>query len=137
MSLYFFYFFFFQAEDGIRDYKVTGVQTCALPISVGPNGLWSSKPPSSQVMKMAEWLVQARLCVMRPTQVRTKVSPSLYSVACAGAVGEVGNGQAVAPPCMSLQMFGLIQTNCGTLPADRPARNCVSGTTLSARAGFW
>src|SRR5256885_8700923 len=27
-------FFFFQAEDGIRDYKVTGVQTCALPICV-------------------------------------------------------------------------------------------------------
>src|SRR2546426_9783785 len=27
--------FFFQAEDGIRDYKVTGVQTCALPISAG------------------------------------------------------------------------------------------------------
>src|SRR5256885_11727406 len=27
------YLFFFQAEDGIRDYKVTGVQTCALPIS--------------------------------------------------------------------------------------------------------
>src|SRR5256885_15435945 len=30
--------FFFQAEDGIRDYKVTGVQTCALPISLR----WSS-----------------------------------------------------------------------------------------------
>src|SRR2546426_9232502 len=28
----FIFFFFFQAEDGIRDYKVTGVQTCALPI---------------------------------------------------------------------------------------------------------
>src|SRR5205809_7668749 len=27
-----FYFFFFQAEDGIRDVAVTGVQTCALPI---------------------------------------------------------------------------------------------------------
>src|SRR5256885_7619098 len=27
--------FFFQAEDGIRDYKVTGVQTCALPILKG------------------------------------------------------------------------------------------------------
>src|SRR5437773_9293228 len=26
------YFFFFQAEDGIRDRDVTGVQTCALPI---------------------------------------------------------------------------------------------------------
>src|SRR5438874_9907153 len=27
-----FFFFFFQAEDGIRDLYVTGVQTCALPI---------------------------------------------------------------------------------------------------------
>src|SRR5688572_32559504 len=34
--VYFFFcfmFFFFQAEDGIRDLTVTGVQTCALPIS--------------------------------------------------------------------------------------------------------
>src|SRR6185369_5731766 len=30
-----FYFFFFQAEDGIRDSSVTGVQTCALPILEG------------------------------------------------------------------------------------------------------
>src|SRR5689334_23940787 len=30
---FFFVFFFFQAEDGIRDGTVTGVQTCALPIS--------------------------------------------------------------------------------------------------------
>src|SRR5438552_16788432 len=29
-------FFFFQAEDGIRDDLVTGVQTCALPISTSP-----------------------------------------------------------------------------------------------------
>src|SRR5438093_547591 len=29
------FFFFFQAEDGIRDWSVTGVQTCALPISPG------------------------------------------------------------------------------------------------------
>src|SRR5207302_4366595 len=28
------FFFFFQAEDGIRDFHVTGVQTCALPISL-------------------------------------------------------------------------------------------------------
>src|SRR5271157_5567273 len=31
-------FFFFQAEDGIRDADVTGVQTCALPISAEPAG---------------------------------------------------------------------------------------------------
>src|SRR5690606_33243808 len=28
------FFFFFQAEDGIRDFHVTGVQTCALPICI-------------------------------------------------------------------------------------------------------
>src|SRR5690348_17781734 len=33
LNVGFFFFFFFQAEDGIRDGRVTGVQTCALPIS--------------------------------------------------------------------------------------------------------
>src|SRR2546430_7334827 len=32
------FFFFFQAEDGIRDLTVTGVQTCALPISIHYGG---------------------------------------------------------------------------------------------------
>src|SRR5476651_960923 len=36
--------FFFQAEDCIRDIGVTGVQTCALPISPSP----SSKPPPAK-----------------------------------------------------------------------------------------
>src|SRR5688572_31800198 len=31
--MFLFFIFFFQAEDGIRDLTVTGVQTCALPIS--------------------------------------------------------------------------------------------------------
>src|SRR3989454_12833953 len=45
--------FFFQAEDGIRDYKVTGVQTCALPIwsscvCSSPLGSVRSKQPARQ-----------------------------------------------------------------------------------------
>src|SRR6185295_8957488 len=36
--LYVCWFFFFQAEDGIRDIGVTGVQTCALPISCSRAG---------------------------------------------------------------------------------------------------
>src|SRR5205807_6699353 len=36
-GLFVYFFFFFQAEDGIRDYKVTGVQTCALPIYFSAN----------------------------------------------------------------------------------------------------
>src|SRR5256885_12342140 len=54
-----FVIFFFQAEDGIRDYKVTGVQTCALPISrrrfpglpIGPTG----QPRSCLPMVRAPW----------------------------------------------------------------------------------
>src|SRR5256885_11409304 len=45
------WFFFFQAEDGIRDYKVTGVQTCALPISpqaVVVSPLLCQSKPSTQ-----------------------------------------------------------------------------------------
>src|ERR671918_490637 len=45
-------FIFFQAEDGIRDYKVTGVQTCALPIyssPTAPSGLSASAVSSSQI----------------------------------------------------------------------------------------
>src|SRR5437667_9114020 len=33
---YYVFFFFFQAEDGIRDRDLTGVQTCALPIWLTP-----------------------------------------------------------------------------------------------------
>src|SRR2546427_5156246 len=39
-----FFFFFFQAEDGIRDLTVTGVQTCALPISSFWLDFWSIWP---------------------------------------------------------------------------------------------
>src|SRR5437588_11827423 len=41
MLVFFLFFFFFQAEDGIRDHCVTGVQTCALPICFAA----AAKPP--------------------------------------------------------------------------------------------
>src|SRR5256885_12701484 len=41
------HFFFFQAEDGIRDYKVTGVQTCALPIFRVAGQSVDTTPPST------------------------------------------------------------------------------------------
>src|SRR5256886_12243597 len=53
---YYCVFFFFQAEDGIRDLTVTGVQTCALPISLA--------------------LLQVRLAV-RPPRLQPTVAPRL------------------------------------------------------------
>src|SRR5260370_4733560 len=46
MSLcyYVLFFFFFQAEDGIRDSSVTGVQTCALPISRSNSNRTACRP---------------------------------------------------------------------------------------------
>src|SRR5256885_12250449 len=55
---YSFVFFFFQAEDGIRDYKVTGVQTCALPIC----SLYPGLPFSFGVTSQGSWH-----SVLRPT----------------------------------------------------------------------
>src|SRR5688500_20026367 len=41
--------FVFQAEDGIRDYKVTGVQTCALPISLDDQRLVDAHEQSAKI----------------------------------------------------------------------------------------
>src|SRR5256885_9838918 len=42
--------FFFQAEDGIRDYKVTGVQTCALPIVRDTSGFGLRRAFSIEIL---------------------------------------------------------------------------------------
>src|SRR5262249_58036850 len=50
-------FFFFQAEDGIRDWSVTGVQTCALPISnstTGADDLYWYVPAASPIKSIKD-----------------------------------------------------------------------------------
>src|SRR2546422_6022334 len=64
-------FFFFQAEDGIRDVAVTGVQTCALPI-LALRGLLEVVQPREQVrgeqvairgvhVEARDWMVESRV----------------------------------------------------------------------------
>src|SRR5207244_5017762 len=81
-----FMFFFFQAEDGIRDDLVTGVQTCALPISVYG---WSSRvwPPR------LSWRSSARRAVAatRGTTTRTRTISGAGSTWCCGyATAQIG-----------------------------------------------
>src|SRR3989441_7069858 len=71
-----YFVFFFQAEDGIRDKLVTGVQTCALPISFDFNGdgrldlfvtdmhsdMWVNIPPG-------DWAAEARKADTLPAPV--------------------------------------------------------------------
>src|SRR5438105_746079 len=57
---FFFFFFFFQAEDGIRDPLVTGVQTCALPISLARwFGLRRRQVPCLNLILKADFFVRA------------------------------------------------------------------------------
>src|SRR5437868_10922061 len=78
--------FFFQAEDGIRDRNVTGVQTCALPISSSPHRrggacprgqLRAGRPPSAPP----------------PASLRKRLRPPLYLVTSFAEV-RVGEGRA-------------------------------------------
>src|SRR6266511_5123627 len=93
-------FFLFQAEDGIRGFHVTGVQTCALPISGGSGGSRSSSRPGTLGTKPenaasaagrgrpfaspSEYVITAP-CEKPPSTVRSgsNPSPSSHSVSCA------------------------------------------------------
>src|SRR5207253_5647202 len=59
-------FFFFQAEDGIRDGHVTGVQTCALPISA--RGLRATSAISATARR-----------VLWPSSARSRSGPSCWA----------------------------------------------------------
>src|SRR2546422_11046826 len=50
-----FFFFFFQAEDGIRDVAVTGVQTCALPISALVRSRAAEYPCGNWKLRRGGW----------------------------------------------------------------------------------
>src|SRR5256884_4576690 len=67
-------FFFFQAEDGIRDVAVTGVQTCALPILLG-GALRDLEPQLLARLAPGEWRVMER--TMAPTRYRTELGAAL------------------------------------------------------------
>src|SRR5689334_24991864 len=64
------FFFFFQAEDGIRDGTVTGVQTCALPICCAPYPLRSTESRSTtRISLTCRHSTAARGCVAKlPTR---------------------------------------------------------------------
>src|SRR5438874_7210958 len=91
------YFFFFQAEDGIRDLYVTGVQTCALPISSRPDG--SGEPPYVSISSagvISHSLAQAR-------RKRRFIAPDWQSVktVCAAASQTRSEERRVGKECRS------------------------------------
>src|SRR5205823_12057755 len=78
-----FFFFFFQAEDGIRDKLVTGVQTCALPIST----MWMYMPQLNQYSRFSAAQAQAAA-----SGGRTDASEAAAAVSSEGGMGMFGSG---------------------------------------------
>src|SRR3712207_8700570 len=70
------YYIFFQAEDGIRDIGVTGVQTCALPISSAytrPSIAWASASERSlAIVATSRPAVPSCGSAQRPTAPRSE-----------------------------------------------------------------
>src|SRR5256886_4806765 len=80
----FFSFFFFQAEDGIRDLTVTGVQTCALPIS----RRISSTIPNHSLSGTSPSTTRSNSSVVGPPSQRFERGGSLGATAPAGVRSE-------------------------------------------------
>src|SRR5690606_39437145 len=136
--------FFFQAEDGIRDFHVTGVQTCALPIS--PSGAICSPPSILWTMCLTAlsrvWcsdscvpgLRYTRVMIAcRPPQVSVRRPPKLWCThrwRCSVSI-------SYSPPSCSV-IFNRIQgafhgtekhrNHCWAVHDCRPGRAHVSGT---------
>src|SRR5207245_8678327 len=112
LYFFFWYVFFFQAEDGIRDATVTGVQTCALPIFAQIETEASAAPlgvaPGAGALAVAE----ASVSIWATTVLTGTVSPSFTltsaNVPAAGAgisastlsveISKIGSSRATLSP---------------------------------------
>src|SRR6266404_8271290 len=74
----FFVFFFFQAEDGIRDKLVTGVQTCALPISIWPTR--ATGPPKPSRPSRRKYRTRSRIGTRRSEEHTSELQSLAYLV---------------------------------------------------------
>src|SRR6267143_4789803 len=96
LKLYGCLFFFFQAEDGIRDGTVTGVQTCALPISPPPP---AGPPPPPSMPKRPRRNPKMRERPSYPSRRSSAelfVLPPMYGRSAAGIESTITTHQPLA-----------------------------------------
>src|SRR3712207_7765858 len=117
-------FFFFQAEDGIRDIGVTGVQTCALPISAFP--LIKDLAVDRSAL---DRIIQAGGYISAPTGTAPEAHSILVakkdSDAAFDAATCIGCGACVAacPNASSMLFTSSKVVHLGLMPQGQPERN--------------
>src|SRR5256886_16690106 len=117
------FFFFFQAEDGIRDLTVTGVQTCALPIFRSARGFFEvGTRPKSDVARAEVDVANAKVDL-----IRARNAERLARVALATAMGlpattplQIQDNLLYQP--VTLDRARLAEDALRPRPAYRPAR---------------
>src|SRR2546430_2463077 len=145
------WFFFFQAEDGIRDLTVTGVQTCALPISFGSSGFGpQANIDAVRVRESGASIRKVSTFGLNPDGFRV-----LSDLRLEGAGGDVGYGRGaldltVSQPLgrafhrdFSAAVTAGAGTSVGSVPIQRiwylDGTNSVRGQPPGAMAGtsYW
>src|SRR5579871_3301898 len=96
------FFFFFQAEDGIRDLYVTGVQTCALPISS------SVAPPWSQLRQDGTANVVSRSATYSANFITDLYQNALGRSASASEVDNIQLPDYVRAPSLEPLVHGIV-----------------------------
>src|SRR5256886_14248408 len=126
-------FFFFQAEDGIRDLTVTGVQTCALPISR------DAAEGRRLVDSARELLAGAALGGFAAPEhttigvVATNARLDRAQAATLASLGMLGFAKALSPPHTAFDGDTLFALSVGNLPAE-PSRLGLAAADAVARA---
>src|ERR1019366_4493665 len=123
------FFFFFQAEDGIRDWSVTGVQTCALPICASSRRLslfarlkWKIKPDVN-VVNCFGGSPDKRCCQRLP-------SPSRVRMYCRA----VSSGDH-RTHCSSYTPGGAVKDFTGVPSVEDITPKCTPGTGVNCSQG--
>src|SRR5215467_9170520 len=126
-------FFFFQAEDGIRDYKVTGVQTCALPIfSATPLAIAATSFifDSGTIMRdgaLQDWPELLNMCMVPPITAFCRSAPSRVDPV--NEIMSISGCSLMAAPTSGPRPLSRLNTPLGT-PAS-----CRISAKISAEVG--
>src|SRR5260221_13434875 len=113
------FFFFFQAEDGIRDHCVTGVQTCALPISWNVNSARLDPADSIDIPRADQ---PAILANWRRENLLEDLLNGIISLAGAGSMLKKTRLAIDAPCSKQLNITAsAVRRNCAPQCVDTPA----------------
>src|SRR6266496_6189586 len=128
MRLNGYFFFFFQAEDGIRDLYVTGVQTCALPICLGEQRGRHLEAEGAGGFQVDDKLESGGLHYRQIGDVRALEDSTRHDTGLMVSIGEARTIAHQAPACRKLS---------DVVDRGNPVLGCKCDELISPRIEEW